>query len=144
MEKKQTRPAAEKAAIQNLRRFLKEYLESSPRHKLNDFALKLGKTSSELGRYLRGENNPRRKLVEYWAEQFGVSYDEMMTADFEYIDYPFIRENVPHKGGGHLRKTDVRANYKVVEEEITAFVGEDMDINELRRGIHEIFNQHKI
>lgn len=143
MVKKVTRHAAEHPAIQNLRRFLREYLESSPRHSLADFAPKLGKTPGELGRYLRGECNPRRKLVEYWAEQFGISYEEMMIVDFEYIEYPFIRNSLPHKSGRHVTKAETRSNHDAMTEEIRSFLCEDISEDRLN-GVMEIIHKHRI
>lgn len=139
------RPAANHPAIQNLRKFYQEYSQNETNHTLSSFASKLGKTSNELGRYLRGECAPRRKMIELWAEAFGVDYDYMMNNEFQYIDYPFIRELTPKKGGSHIKVSEVKHSYDTIKVEINDIhFAHEADPNEYKRQVLEIVERNRL
>lgn len=143
MEKKnETRLFVNEPEIQNLRMFLKQYLNIDVKHTLEGFALSMGMTSRELGRYLRGEHKPRRRTIEKWAELLGVDYTYMTTRQCEFIDYPFETFVKPKQSGHHITKREVRQSYDtMIEEYITMAHEGEVEYN---AKVVDLMKRHKI
>ena len=141
-KKKETRQFVNEPEIQNLRWFLKQYVENDVRHTLEGFALSMDMTSRELGRYLRGEHKPRRKTIEKWGELFGVDYTYMTTYHCEFIKYSFETYVKPKQSGHHITKREVRQSYDdmIDEYETMAREGEV----EYNAKVVDLMKRHKI
>ncbi len=81
------RKADKHAAVQNLRKFLREFLTGGGSR--IDFARSMGMSLTQLNQYLTGVYTPTKRTIEKWSKLLGVTFEEMMSNDFEYIPYPF-------------------------------------------------------
>lgn len=125
MEKqKETQQFVNEPEIQNLRWFLKQYVENDVKHTLEGFARSMKMTSRELGRYLRGEHKPRKGTIMKWADMLGVDYSYMTTIHCPFVDYPFERFSHPKKSGCHITKHEVRQYQDLMIEEYESMVRE--------------------
>lgn len=111
-------------AIQNLRKFLHEYLEGGGSRQ--EFAKRLHMMPERLSQCVTGVYTPTKKTVEKWAEDFGISYDEMMTANFAFISYPFddLPKPIPNHTNRHLTKKFVKKRYESMIDEYETMVEE--------------------
>lgn len=82
-----TRKADRYAAIQNLRKYLREFITGGGVRA--DFARSMNMSQTQLNQYLDGIYTPTERTTKKWAKYLGISHEEMMTSDFEYIPYPF-------------------------------------------------------
>lgn len=80
------RKADQHPAIQNLRKYFRDYLSCGGTR--IDFANKMGMSSTLLNQYLGGIYKPTRTTIVKWAQRLGTSYEEIMVTNFEYIKYP--------------------------------------------------------
>lgn len=143
MEKqKETRQFTNEPEIQNLRWFLKQYVENDVKHTLESFAQNMEMTSRELGRYLRGEHKPRRKTIAKWAELLGVDYTYMITHQCEFIDYPFETFVKPKQSGRHITKREVRQSYDAMIDEYVTMAREGEIPYEPK--VEELMKRYKI
>lgn len=126
MEKKneKTRRFVNEPVIQNLRIFLKQYLENDSHHTLKGFATSMGMTSRELGRYLRGEHKPRKTTTQRWADMLGVDYTYMTSSQCPFLDYPFEKYSHPKKSGTHITIRAIRQTYEAMIDEYITMVRE--------------------
>lgn len=98
------------AAVQNLRRFLRKHLtEGGVR---TDFAQNMSMSQTQLNQYLSGVYIPTRKTIDKWAKHLGISPEEMMTTDFEYIPYPFEELFKPKAQTKRVTKKEWRQSYE--------------------------------
>lgn len=143
MEKqKETRMFVNEPEIQNLRWFLKQYLDNDIHHTLEGFARSMGMTSRELGRYLRGEHKPRRSTVQKWAERLGVDYIYLITVKCPFIDYPFEKFSHPKKSGSHVSVRTIRKTYDAMIDEYVTMVREgEVEYNVK---VIDLMKRHKI
>lgn len=116
------RKADQHAAVQNLRKFLREYLIEGGTRK--DFAQSMGMSLTQLNQYLTGIYAPTKRTVEKWSQKLGVSYEEMMTAEFEYISYPFEEMYKPKVQSHHITKRDLRHSYDLMIDEYESMARE--------------------
>lgn len=125
MEKKnENRKYANEPEIQNLRMFLKRYLNNDASHTLEGFAHSMGMTSRELGRYLRGEHKPRKSTIAKWTELLGIDYADMMVVQGPFVEYPFERFSRPKKNGTHVSVRTMRRTYEAMIDEYNTMVHE--------------------
>lgn len=128
--------------IQNLRMFLKQYLDNDVHHTLEDFARSMSMTSRELGRYLRGEHKPRKSTIQRWAELLGVDCTEMKTLQCEFINYPFEKYVKLKQGGHHNTKREIRRSYDEMIDEYVSMAREgEVEYN---TKIVDLMKRHKI
>lgn len=121
---KETRQFVNEPEIQNLRWFLKQYIENDATHTLEGFARSMGMTSRELGRYLRGEHKPRKSTIMKWSKLLGVDYSYMTTSHCPFIDYPFEKFSQPKKSGSHVSVRAVRQTYDAMIDEYVTMANE--------------------
>lgn len=126
MEKKneKTRRFVNEPEIQNLRMFLKQYLENDDHHTLEGFAQSMRMTSRGLGRYLRGEHKPRKSTTMRWAILLQVDYNYMTSLHCSFVNYPFEKYSHPKKSGSHITVSAIRHTYEAMIDEYIAMVRE--------------------
>lgn len=133
------RKAEEHASVQNLRKFLREFLKGGGTRV--DFARKMNMSTTQLNQYLTGIYTPKRKTIEKWGKQLGVTYEEMMVADFKFISYPFEELFKPKTQRHRFSKRDRDKAFDVIIEEIVSEVGEEA--TEYLPRIIKIIESHK-
>lgn len=110
-----TKKADKHAAVQNLRRFLREFLAGGGVRA--DFARSMEMSQTQLNQYLSGVYTPTRGTTEKWARFLGISHDEMMATDFEYIPYPFEELFKPKAPSKRVTKREWRQSYEAMKDE---------------------------
>ena len=133
------RPAKNHPAIQNLRRFYRDFAQDGS--SVKSFAQAVGIDERKMGTLLRGEHEPTEETVRLLATCLRVDFLTMMTVDFDFIPYPVQRFKKPRKSGRHVTKEEIRMQYDTMMEEVSQLVSEsDVEYGE---EILKIIKRHK-
>lgn len=135
-----TKKADNHAAVQNLRRFLREYLAGGGVRAC--FAQSMGMSQTQLNQYLSGVYTPTRRTTEKWARFLGISPGEMMTVNFEYIPYPFEEMFKPKTQSRRITKREWRQSYDAMKDEYIMMAREGEV--EYDSKIIDLIERHKI
>lgn len=135
-----TKKAERSAAIQNLRRHFRQNMAEGGTRA--DFATRMGMSLTMLNQYLTGIYEPRPCTVEKWALRLGVSHEQMMTADFEFVPYPIEDLVRPKSQSRHVTKREWRQSFDdMIDEYVTMANEGEVEYNSK---IVELMKRYKI